>query len=49
VAALRAGRVPGLTAAASADPGADRRPVVAVLSGANVDTGVLARLLAAEA
>ena len=44
VAALRAGLVPGLDA-----PGEGRRPVVAVVSGANVDTRVLARLLAAGA
>ncbi len=41
VAAVRAGLVPGLDAA-----GEGRRPVVAVVSGANVDTRVLSRLLA---
>jgi threonine dehydratase len=43
VAALRAGLVPALGAAGSAED----RPVVAVVSGANVDARVLARLLAA--
>jgi threonine dehydratase len=44
VAALRAGLVPGLGA-----PDEGRRPVVAVVSGANVDTHVLSRLLTAGA
>ncbi|HEY6548367.1 MAG TPA: threonine/serine dehydratase [Vicinamibacteria bacterium] len=48
VAALRAGLVPGFRPG-DASPPEGHRPVIAVISGANVDARVLARLLSAEA